>query len=176
MQVKVTTHLIGFPKTGPIQKAIANGLNEGGDKVRTQVQRALKTQTGVKKYSSITSRMSDSGKGWARAAPGRLAYIIVATGKGIPIQEFPASLTTRGASAKSWGVAHLFKRSFGLHNSKDPSQFRARTTSKRFPIRKLYGPSLPKELVQGQSIETFERSAADIVPAMVIKRLGHVLG
>lgn len=162
------------PPVDRIGRAIVEGLNEGGDKTRTQVQRALKVQTGVSKYSSITSRMADSGKGWARAAPGRLQYVIVAKGKGLPIKEFPARLA-KAVIAKPWGVAHVFKRSFGLKGG-GVDGFRARLGPKRFPIRKLYGPSLPKEIIQGDAAVVFESSAEAFVPAAVIKRLGRVLG
>jgi len=162
------------PKAKAFEKAIptavARGLNEGGDKVRTQVQRALKTQTGVMKYASITSRMKDSGRGWARAAPGRLAYQIVATGKGMPIREFPVRNTGKGIDAKTWGVDHVFKRSFGIVG-RGVDGFRARTTSKRFPVRKLYGPALPKELTKGEVVKVFYVSAQTNVPPAVLKHL-----
>jgi len=41
-----------------IPVAIAQGLNEGGDKVRTQVRRAMQEQTGLLRLKSITSRSS----------------------------------------------------------------------------------------------------------------------
>jgi len=163
----------GFKSSGlekVISKAIARGLNEGGDKVRTQVQRALKTDTGVIKYASITSHMKDSGRGWARAAPDRLTYQIVATGKGLPIKDFPVKNTGKAIDAKTWGVDHVFKRSFGIVG-RGVEGFRARTTSKRFPMRKLYGPSLPKELTQGEVVKVFYASAQTAVPPAVLKHL-----
>ena len=58
-----------------LPQAIARGLNEGGDKVRTQVQRALQKQTSLVKYSSVTSRVRTvrafagwTGQGWLRQA------------------------------------------------------------------------------------------------------------
>jgi len=47
--------LIRLSKKIPL--AIARGLNEGGNKVRTQVQHALQRQTGLVKYRSVTSRI-----------------------------------------------------------------------------------------------------------------------
>ncbi|ACK50494.1 hypothetical protein Msil_1544 [Methylocella silvestris BL2] len=170
-----------------IPMVIARGLNEGGDKVRTQVQRALKTQTGVSKYSSITSRIdtlrayasrnagsigANHGSGFSSS--GSMSYHIIAKGKGIPIAEFPVRLTKKGIAAKTWGVDHLFKRSFGVPGQ-GVAGFRARLTGKRFPIRKLYGPSLPKELTTGAAREAFLASLA-FVPVAVLKRLGRHLG
>ncbi|WP_051335293.1 hypothetical protein [Methylocapsa acidiphila] len=163
----------GFNKAAfekALSSAIARGLNEGGDKVRTQVQRTMKTDTNVTKYASIVSRMKDSGRGWARAAPGRLAYQIVASGKGIPIKEFPVRDTGKGIDAKTWGVDHLFKRSFGI-KGKGVAGFRARLGAKRLPVRGFYGPSLPKELTEKVVLATFYRSAEAYVPPAVLKHL-----
>lgn len=153
-----------------IPLAIARGLNEGGDKVRTQVQRNLKTQTGVTKYSSVTSRMKDSGRGFARAAPGRLAYQIIATGKGLPIKEFPVRNTGHGIDAKTWGVDHLFKRSFGIVG-RGVDGFRARLSSKRLPMRSFFGPSLSKELTEGKDVKVFFDASTAYVPPAVLKHL-----
>jgi hypothetical protein len=65
----------------------------------------------------------------------------IATGKGIPITEFPVTVTSKGVAAKTWGVDHLFKRSF---TEKLTGKLRARLGPSRFPSRALCGPSLPK--------------------------------
>ena len=63
MQIKFDAHELeklirGIEKMPKqISAAIARGLSEGGDKVRTKVQRALKEQTGVVRYASVTSRV-----------------------------------------------------------------------------------------------------------------------
>jgi hypothetical protein len=188
----IRVKIIG-PKTGPlekkIQQAIARGLNEGGDKVRTQVQRALKTQTGVTKYASITSRINTlraypaaqagvNGKnlGAGFSSRGPLSYHIIAAGKGIPIKEFPVRVTKRGVDAKTWGVDHVFKRSFAMKGRPIATALRARLTGERFPIRVLYGPSLPKELTKGSSAQAFMTSAQLYVVPAVLKHLTKTLG
>ena len=55
-----------------LPQAIARGLNEGGDKVRTQTQRALQKQTGLTRYASVTKRVRT-----ARAFPGGMNYSII---------------------------------------------------------------------------------------------------
>jgi hypothetical protein len=146
-----------------LPKAIARGLNQGGERVRTSVQRALKERTNVKAYKSITSRMRTT-----RAYEASLTYQIIATGKGIPIEEFPLTVVKGqggGVDAKTWGVDHLFKRSF---REKFTGKLRARTSSSRVPIRKLYGPALPKELGAGEITSLFYSAAAELVPPRVI--------
>jgi hypothetical protein len=152
-----------------IPRALSLGLNEGGDKVRTQVQRALKQQTNVKAYSSITKRMRT-----VKAGPGSLSYAIVATGKGIPIKEFPVHLTMRGVDADTWGVEHLFARSFGI-KGEGVGGFRARLGTERYPIRRLYGPALPKELNRGVVPSVFVLSAGEFVPPAIMRQLARVM-
>jgi hypothetical protein len=161
-----------------IDAAIARGLNEGGDKVRTRVQRGLKEQTGVKAYRSITSRMRSTrafaeGSRIAGSSGPAMTYAIIATGKGIPIAEFPVTVTLKGVDAKTWGVDHLFKRSF---REKDTGKLRARLGKSRFPIRALYGPSLPKELGQGDIPAIFYAAVAEFVPGAVAKQVARALG
>ncbi len=153
--------------TSRIATAIARGLNEGGDLVRTRVQRTLKTQTNVKNYRSITSRVRT-----VRAFAGGLHYEIIASGKGIPIAEFPVAVTSKGVDAKTWGVDHLFQRSFQETNGK----LRARLGHSRFPIRALYGPSLPKELGRGDVPGVFTSATAHFVPPAIVKHLARALG
>jgi hypothetical protein len=153
-----------------MHQAEARGLNEGGDKVRTAVQRALWRQTSVKNYRSITSRVRTT-----RAFEGSLSYTIIATGKGIPIREFPVRLTGAGVVAQVWGVAHQFQRSFGEKDHPGVEGFRARLGASRLPIRKFYGPALPKELGKGESANAFYRAASEFVPPAILKHLARAL-
>ena len=166
IDVKVDLSSVRFDAS-KVPQAIARGLNEGGDLVRTRVQRALKVQTNVKSYRSITSRIRT-----VRAFAGSLHYDIVASGSGIPIEEFPLTVTGKGVDAKTWGVDHLFKRSFQEANG----TLRARLGRARFPIRKLYGPSLPKELARGDIPGVFANATAHFVPPAIVKNLLRALG
>ena len=157
---------------GRLHRAITEGLREGGDKTRTAVRRALVQQTGVKAYRSITSRTRSF------AENGGLAYVIVGAGKGMPINEFKTKIA-RGAGggvlSAPWAVGRQFQRSFGL-KGKGVDGARARTSNKRFPIRKLYGPSVAKEIVKGQSAAAFFHGAETFVLDRIIVRIGRGLG
>lgn len=143
---------------------LREGLYEGGDKVRTRVRRALREQTNVKKAASVNDRATSVRSG--------MSYIIRGVGKGLPIAEFP--VTAAGAiSASPWNVSRVFKRSF-VHPSN--GGYVARTSSKRFPVRKLFGPSIAKEIIKDRSLAAFHAGVrADIVPA-INKRLARLLG
>ncbi len=175
MEIKVTIGrgfgLLGRSLSGlaRAQRVMAEGLNEGGDKVRTQVRRDLKEQMNVKKYGAITSRTPSR-----KASPGNLRYEIQGEGKGLPIEEFPVrSAAHRPVTAQPWGVSHTFKRSF---KTTGKGLLRARISSRRFPIRSLRGPAVSKEIVKDRTAAHFEAEAAGTVERAVVKRLGRLMG
>ena len=129
-----------------LPQAIARGLNEGGDRVRTQVQRALQKQTSLVKYASVTSRVRT-----LRAFDGSPSYVIVVDGRPTKIGEFKTRVTTGpggGVTAIMWGAAHRFARSF---QQAERGGLRARLGSSRFPIRSFDGPNLAKEAVKDEA-------------------------
>jgi len=167
-----------------IPQAIARGLNEGGDKVRTQVQRALQKQTGLVRYASVTSRIRT-----ARAFPGQadasavakgsaagqgMQYQIIVTGKPTKRNEFKWKVTTGkggGVTIWMWGKEHKFKRSFQLLGT----GLRMRTTGPRFPIRGFDGPNLAKEAVKDEAAHAFFKGAGEFVGPAIEKHLAKAL-
>ena len=142
---------------------LREGLYEGGDKVRTRVRRALKKQTGVSAYSTITQNVEGIRSG--------MSYLIKTDRGGLPIKLFPVS-APGSVSASPWGVSRTFKRSF----VKAGGKYMARISSKRLPVRSLYGASLKKEIVKDASLAAFDAGVkADIAP-MIEKRLKRFFG
>jgi hypothetical protein len=168
----VASRLKGYSDRMP--KVLADGLNEGGDKVRTRFQKTLQKQTGAIKYKTITEAVRT-----LRATPGASAsYTLRIAGKGLPIKAFKVTAKRGpggGVVAFPWDVEHKFKRSFVL-GSGDGRAFKARTTSKRFPVRSLYGPSLPKEAIKGEAAAAWLAGAAELVPPIILKRMGRAFG
>ena len=163
---RFASRIAAFPAKA--RQAMAEGLNEGGDRERTQVRRALRHQTGVSKAGTITSH-TDS----RRASAGSLEYVIRGLGKGLPIRDFPVSAGTHSpVVARPWGVAHKFERSFRTSRK---GLLRARRGASRFPIRALYGPSVAKEIVKDETAAEFTANAGPKVERAVIKRLGRLL-
>lgn len=177
---------------------IGRGLARGGEKLRTPVRHALKAQTSVKRYGTIVAKT----RGWLDA--GALAYTIEASGKGLPLDEFPfrasrskrlslrwsrrehwrlqgrdgagrfgplPEVTDSGVRATMWGASHAFKRSFA-HPDRGPVM--QREAGKR-PLRKLFGPSLPKELLIGKSSAAFKRGATTLILPEIEKRLARLV-
>lgn len=158
--------LAAFPERA--RRAMVDGLNEGGDLLRTQARRDLRAQTGVLKAGSITKRT-----GSRRATSGSLEYMITGSGKGMPIREFRVK-AGQGVpvTASPWNVSHTFARSF---ETKRQHKLMARRGATRFPVRALYGPAVSKEIVKDQTAADFEAQAAPTVERVVIKRLGRLL-
>ena len=174
---------------GRLHRAITEGLREGGDKTRTAVRRALVQQTGVKAYKSITSRTRSF------ADHNGLRYTIVGTGKGMKIAEFPTRGTRGpggGVTSHPWSVHHKFKRSF-VGTGKLAGRLLARLPGPRKEVwkaggmygvhkvkmqqfRGLYGPSIAKEIGQGQSASAFFAGAETFVLDRIIVRVGRALG
>lgn len=172
--------------------AIREGLNQGGDKVRTEVRRVLQVQMGTRTYRAITSNTRS-----IRATGGALAYEIIGSPKPLKIEEF--RIQSRGPKrlgdwrdqsrvsgrfgpikakgsvvAAPWAVSRAFKRSFDLVG-KGLVAIRPANAGKS-GRRLLYGPTVAKEMLQGETPRAFTRSAARHVPPIILARLGRSLG
>lgn len=183
---KLRKEIARFQRGIPL--AIARGLNEGGDKVRTQVRRAMREQTGLVRLNSVTSR-SSTMRAYTSAAPksgigpigpGSLSYRIIFRGKPhTKPDEFRYSVKRGrggGVSVKMWGVSHLFKRSFQIKGRSGASGLRMRIGNPREPIRGFDGPNLAKEAVKGQVKTSFFDGAATFVLPVVEKQIIRLLG
>ncbi len=158
-----------------IPAAIARGLNEGGDKVRTATQRALKTQTGLLRYGSVTSRVRTRR---AFAGPGGVSsYEIIVNGKPTKMFEFKTQVTKGaggGVTAYLWNKAHKFKRSFEGSGS-IAGMLKMRTEGPRTPLRSFDGPNMAKEAIKDDAAKAFYETAETAVPAAVAKHLAKAL-
>ena len=151
------------------RKAMADGLNEGGDLQRTKVRRDLKDQTGVSRYGAIVKRT-----GAKRAGPGSLEYQIRGERGGMPVKEFPVKARVGApVTATLWNVAHNFgPRSF---KSSRRGLLKRRVGAARMPIEGFNGPSVAKEIVKDQTAAHFTATAGPTVERAVLKRLGSLL-
>lgn len=144
-------------------QAIARTLNWVGDVARTQVTRTLAAETGVS-YGTVRKQLRVK-----RARATDLNYDIGVSGAHIPLAEFKARQAKLGVSAAPWGQRRVFAHTFIV--PKLGGQVFVREGKGRFPIRKLWGPSLPVELLRGKAPEAFQRVAEQALPA----RMQHEL-
>lgn len=148
--------------------AVARALNRTADKARTDVTRALVVQTGLR-FGVVRGAISI----W-RASAGSLQAEVKAKGGYTSLKEFGARRTKKGISAAPWGRRQVFDgtfivRKFGGHVYK-------REGARRFPIRKLYGPAIPVEMVKGKSRLAFFAAVESELPKRLEHELARTLG
>lgn len=157
--------------------AIRRGLNRTGDKVRTQVKRALVPQTGLK--AGVINRAIKT----KRASYGRLAYEIKSRGGNISLKYFGARETRSGVSAAPRGQRQIFPGSF-VKGGRFPRRVALklgghafkRTGKGRLPIEKQKsGVFIPDEMVSGASAQAFYATARQHLPADVGRELYAIL-
>ena len=150
---------------GKARQAFARGVNRTGDKARTVTIRALAKQVGltqakVRAFGAIRT---------IRARPSAaIEYRIESTGSEIPLKEFSARQFGYGVRAKPWGVSRRFDSAFIFAGTPGSGKFVSagdvfvRTSSASYPIKRMFGPSIPKEIVQDESAEAFQDAAMDL--------------
>ena len=75
------------------------------------------------------------------------------------LKEFGARQTAKGVSAAPWGKRRVFPHAF-IAPTLGGHVF-IREGRSRLPIRKLWGPAIPREMVKDQSKEAFERTVRE---------------
>ena len=136
-------------------RAFNRALNSEGNKVRTQVRRALRKQTGAK--ARLINRETRS----IRSSFSNLTYTIEARGDYLGLSHFSPRQFSYGVRAKPWGRWQRFDSAF-LVGSLAGNAF-VREGRDRLPIRKMFGPAIPKEMVQDATRDAFEAAQPDVL-------------
>jgi hypothetical protein len=168
-----------------INPALARAVNHTGDKARTQVARTLAKQTGAN-YGAVRKAL-----GTKLASPSTLVYRIIGTGGYMSLKEFGARQARSGVSAAPWGKRRLFPHTFIVgtlgghvfvrkskwdgHIGPSDRHVFIRKGKGKARIHKLWGPAIPKEMVKGQSRQTFETTVASELPARVEHEISVIL-
>jgi hypothetical protein len=156
-----------------VELAMARAVKRVGDQAHGRIVKVLAKQVGttpraVKKYVIKEP-----------PAPGRrIVYRIRAKSPTMSLKEFNPRAVAGGVSAGPWGKRRVFPRAF-ISASKGGHVF-VRTGKKRLPVRKIWGPSVAKEMVKDQSLAEFQKAVAEL-PARLRHELeailsGHVRG
>lgn len=131
-------------------RAFAAALNHEVAKSHTAVKKALQHQTGIPK-GTIASSMS-----LKKASTKNLVAVIEGRGRALPLKLFSARQFKYGVAAKPWGRKQKFPGAF-IIKSYEGNVFH-RTSRKRGPLEGMFGPSIPKEMVKDETLQTFEQS------------------
>jgi len=156
----------------PARRAFARALNHEGKKAHTVIKRKLRDQTSIK-ISDINRAVSVH-----KAGDQTLRTVTRGTGAPIPLRYFGARQFKYGVSAKVWGKRQRFPgafivKSLGGGVFKNTRGWNSKT--KRFnAIEKLYGPSIPKEMLEDAVVNAFVAST-DKVAQRAIHELNRIL-
>lgn len=134
--------------------AFARALRHEGRKAFTATKRALRKQTSI--------RSATVGKQVKFIGPrgDNLTAEVRATGEHLGIAHFKPKQFSYGVRAKVWGRQQRYPHAF-IVNTLSGNVF-VREGSGRLPIRKLWGPSIPREIVKDASIKAFESKLTDV--------------
>ena len=147
--------------------AIAKALDAVGNKTKTQLKRAVAKQAGVK-----AGRVEAALSVRQAMGSGQGTFTIVARDVTLSLKEFGARQTRAGVSAAPWNKRRVFPHTFIGPNG----HVFVREGKARLPIKKLWGPNIPKEMVKDQSEQTFYAYTAQALPAELEKWLFRALG
>jgi hypothetical protein len=136
-------------------RAFNRALNSEGNKVRTQVRRALRKQTGAK--AALVNRETRT----IRSSFSNLTYTIEARGDYLGLSHFSPRQFGYGVRAKPWGRWQRFDSAF-LVGSLAGNAF-VREGKARLPIKKMFGPAIPKEMLQDATRDAFEAAQPDVL-------------
>ena len=147
--------------------AIAKAIDAVGNKTMTQVKRSVAAQAGVPvgKAGAVLSKRQAMGAGGG-------SFSIVARDVTLSLKEFGPRKTAKGISAAPWHKRRVFPHTFfgpGGHVF-------VREGKGRLPIKKLFGPNIPKEMVKDQTEQLFYAYTASALPAELEKWLFKALG
>lgn len=150
-----------------------------GDMARTQVVRALATQTGlpqktIRKAIKVTRPNFDA-----------IAYRMRATGGDISLKYFKPRETRRGVTAAPFGKRELFAGTFmkagafpgRVAVAKFGGHVFERDGKERLPVVKIKsGVIIPQEMVAGETAKAFERSVSDNLPRRFAHEINRLTG
>lgn len=145
-------------------RAYRIAVNRVGAKAWTATRRTLAkqvglTQTNLKKYGRIQV---------SKANYANLAFTVTASGAPVPLKAFGAKQFGFGVRAKPWGKSQRFPSAFIFAGSPNSGKFVGgghvfrRTSNESLPLKMMYGPSIPKEMVQDASAESWQSFAPDL--------------
>lgn len=170
---------------GKARVAMARAVNYGGARALTQVRSALVRQTSIKRgliNDTVKLQRSPTKPG----GTGDISATIYGTGSELPLAEFGPKQFRFGVRARVWGRSQRFPSTFifaGRWNSGKAiagQNVFVRTGGKSKSGRnnafeKVYGPSIPKEMLKDQSKEAFERVAPDATERRLFHELSRLL-
>jgi hypothetical protein len=153
---------------GQAARVLSDGLNKAGNLARTQVKRALVTQSGVK------YRLIDQSTQTTLSTPSTLTYSLAVSGEETNLNLFGARQTSKGVSAAPWGRRQIFDGAFIVEAW--GGKVMRRASASRFPVASLWGPNLAREVLKERPLAAFETTLNERWAGQVARQLARHLG
>jgi hypothetical protein len=151
IKFEATVNRVG---SGLAKRVFSMAMNSVGRKNFTQIKKALVEQTSLPKgiVHKNTKFWNSSRSKLETRVDGRREYF--------GLSHFKPKQGATGTSAFVWGKTQHFPHAFVV-KSLSGNVF-IRTSKKRLPIEKMYGPSIHRELMQDQSLATWQQGVGQI--------------
>lgn len=169
---------LGALGAGEAHKALARAVNRVTDTVHGRVIRSVAKQSSIPAHivrRTIKKRQVRPGGG------GALEGVVWATGSPLPLKVFNPKQFSWGVRAKVWGQMQRYPSHF-MHGGRWNSgkliaggHVFSRTTKDRMPIEKTMGPSVPEELVRGETERVFRETVSTMLPMRVAHEISRLL-
>jgi len=150
-------------------KVIARVLNRAGSSAFTQVRRTLSKEVGLIQRDIV----SHGNLRKLTAYAGRLDFVIESSGVYLPLKRFKPRQTRKGVTHRAWGKRTLNRGSFIV--GKMGGHVFHRVGRKRLPIKKEFGPSIPNEMIKGQSKVRMHEAANKVAGPRIIHEMDRLM-
>lgn len=145
-------------------------LNHTASKSKTLVIRTVAKQAGVSQ-SVIRKRRAIYLR---KANRSDLQAYIIAQDNPMTLKDFRPTQLKAGVKAGPWGVRRVFKSTFIVE--KLGGNVFKRSSKKRFPIEKLYGPAIPTEMMRPETTQPWQRLVEVDLPRRMEHELHRITG
>lgn len=124
---------------------LAQSMNRAGQRIRTKLVADLRQWTGILRRGAIADRVRP-----VIASPGKMSAGARVQGRHLRITRADFAAAWRrswpGGRHKAWARGQTAKHSFMMATGKRAGILVTRTTSRRYPIKPLWGPNVAREV------------------------------
>lgn len=140
---------------GVANRAFSRALNHEGRRTFTAVKRELRRQT------SIPTAIITAGTRVRPARVNNLVFTIEGRGRHLGLDVFRARQFSYGVRAKVWERFQRYPHAFIVPAYSN--RVFVRQSASRFPLRQLWGPAIPTEMLRDATRDTFEARSINVL-------------
>jgi hypothetical protein len=163
IKFEATVYRVG---QGLAKTVFSRAMNSEGRKTFTRVKTALRWQT------SIPAKKVNEDTKFINSSPNKLETRTTGRRKYYGLSHFKPKQMALGVGVHVWGKGIIYPHSF-IVKSASNNVF-IRTSKKRFPLEKMWGPSVHKELMQDMALDTWQRGN-DGIAKEAMRLLAHMM-